>query len=1452
MRTNILLLIIIFFLKISITNQCSSNCLYCKDDTICTKCANIYVLVGTSQFMPNNTITCKRSSTLTVAHYKNEDGVLYPCTNDDYGYLKNNITVCYRKDKLGINNYYTVDYKHYYPCDSNDNDNGHSVTGVPNCNQCKLEATGLKCLYCEYNYAFQDGVHTECISKDVLSSDHTLYKEDENNYRSCSIISNCVECTSRHTCTKCDTNYILKNYKRDECVLESSITNRDEFYQEGNVLYSCGLNGGVSHCKKCVDKTQCKECFTDYAILDDDSSKCVKKTELTNNLYYTLDSGIKYYSCSNYDNVHSDNKHCLQCDFSDSTNFKCLKCQTGYYFLEDQGSNCFEQNSINNQYYKYNSTFYKKCSSAINGCDTCENSKKCLTCSDSDFGILDRDYSLCQDISQGLTDNTIFSEDGFYYTCEKEIEGCLKCSDRNQCTEPISDEYCLLGGGSTVYKLNSESDIYYRLNSGTGDYNCHDCSDIFPDSNCYLCNSEANCIKCNEGYALKDKAGCEPIVALENDDEYFSDDNNINFYKCGDTTLSQYAISDCKKCEFSLEKMENKCTSCDNGKIILDDNDNICIDLSTSIQTQIDNEKIVANDLGTHYYTCNKLFDNCDTCLINECSTCKNNYAFLDNDKTICYSKDNFVNGHYFTDDGGINYYSCLANCLECNDDSSCITCDEGYELNDLNNKCDLILTTEEEIRENCVFRTINIDDDINDIDTTINDIVQGYFYNFREEKNTLLKYINQEDEYTIIIFKNYQCSLYLYEKDNSLKIDTSEIIQELKQYSYSKEIIQLIFLYKNHTGIKFYENSDGESIDINAICPSCINKKYKINYNYGNKIEEELGPKYAELVKENNIDIFDEYSPYFQDFCKNLQISGIDIPLNQRLYLLYKGSSSYNLGDTSKGDLYACNVNCTFLENNAEALTSECECDVNYDIETLINTANEIKEMNSEIKTEKKEIKEDYNFLDNSNDAFNMFTCTKDAFIGSNIKSNPGFYTVTIGMATQAIFFIVLMCKSRITSFAKLLILANPPKSQKAPIKGTSKRIVKKISNNDYFLPAPEEIKNQYNYVNRETNTIIPSSTIPIRETSNIDSANSDNDNDSDNDNGEIDHQRMNIYKGKKLNLNIEQDKNEDYKYYPIIKFMKFDVNVYRDIGYTYEQKDIKELKKVYKGIKMIKYNLLFKKEKNKILPIIYKPLLIDFLPFKYAQYYDKRSLGDLYKYFLYLRHPIINLFINENNISQNFIPFSTKAIKIIFCGILILFFNSLLITQKYLYDKFNYFNEKFDFKNMQLDDDIAYSEKIKYGIAHNFGNIFATYFIVLIIDIVISLVLSVRFRIKNLLDEFYEIDSGKNDVINKDKIEQKNFEKELLKVSDLKNVYLYTVLVFFGLLIAFFIYIINFCYSYKAENPDLFLSSLFSFIFYILFPFITNFFIAASRYISLKENCECLFNFSKILIEI
>ena len=94
---------------------------------------------------------------------------------------------------------------------------------------------------------------------------------------------------------------------------------------------------------------------------------------------------------------------------------------------------------------------------------------------------------------------------------------------------------------------------------------------------------------------------------------------------------------------------------------------------------------------------------------------------------------------------------------------------------------------------------------------------------------------------------------------------------------------------------------------------------------------------------------------------------------------------------------------------------------------------------------------------MDNSNDAFSMFTCASNAFTGKNIKSNPGFYIITTCVVIQSIFFVSLIFKPTIGSFAKLLILANPPKK---PNENSKRRTVQKITDKDYFLTKEEENK--------------------------------------------------------------------------------------------------------------------------------------------------------------------------------------------------------------------------------------------------------------------------------------------------------------------------------------------------------------------------------------------------------
>ncbi len=1465
---NIFIFFYLLILNLNFTeNQnnrnCSLHCDYCESYTKCTECIYPYKLKGTKQYNSTNEIICTDED-LSSGYYISDKNVYYPCDNDDYIYINDDESHCYRKIIGGLDEYYTYGTakKRYYNCNT-------GQYGIENCKYCKFSNDTLKCKRCEQSYFLKNDNDSYCFTVEELNDQY--FKVTPYIYASCSVITNCFRCRSNSECIQCNTGYTLVNSVKDKCKNITQIENiTEDYYLEDYTYYSC--YHGVANCKKCFSKKNCSECNQDYSIVDDNGSLCVEERTIKyTQLYYSLNGGKNYYSCKNI-----PDKNCSKCEIVDSTDpnnlvINCVKCLNGYVYLNNEHSKCYLETSLkNNYYYKVDKNNYKTCDN-IDKCVTCQNEKHCLSCI-ANYGVLNDDFTKCQPIN----DPTIYQKEGLYYSCSK-IEGCLECSAENVCTKTTSPQYCILDSGLPK-KLKKIDEYYFS----SDDYKCKPCGDIHY---CKFCNASNFCNECEYGYTMKNNITsiCESSATYSNNKLFFTTNNGINYYGCGEKDINGKAIRFCEECEYDTKLQKNNCIKCLDDYIILDEDGDICIDKSI-LADQITQKTLIENTEHTKYYTCSKLIPNCDTCdAATNCLSCKNNYVFVNSVHSKCLNKNDYNKGHYFTNDNGINYYSCLTNCLKCTNASICIQCDEGYELNDFWDACDKILNNNDDIKANCKYYTNKISDAY--VDVAINNLIisivtaENVAGGLLRDKTNIVRYINEKYNYSIILLKNELCTYYLYE-DNFLNIDTSEILTELRKKALGKDIIQCIISYKNQTAVTFFDNINGNQIDIKNECPNCLQKKYKINYNYKEKLINDLGEKLTEIIGEKDIDIFNENSEFFQDFCKNLQIEGIDIPLNKRKYLLYQGNSSYNTNDTSKGDLFACNVDCTLINNSPSNFSSECACEVNYDIDNFMDYADDKENARNEIKYNKSEIDDDYNFLNNSKDSFDMFTCSNEAFTAENIKKNPGFYVVMFSFTSQIVGLGALLFKLKISSFAKLLIMANPPPLKKKNKnedqknneannnENNKKRIVKRVTDFDYYLTEIDDDKknnnNNYNYINTNNMNNGPSSQKRI------------NDEEQNNyeDNGEIHHQRLNIYNNNyvtpaaiKLGYNKKRDnssnndtddenifkeeKNSEMDYYPVIKYIEYDVNVYRDVGYSYEQKDIKELRKKYEGVKMIQYNLLHKNEKTKLLPLIYKSLLKDHLPYKYGVYYDKRNFCTFYFYLLCLRNPIINLFINSNNNSQNFIPFSVKSIKIIFTGIMMLFFNALLINQNYIYDKYNYFDEKYNFKKLSINDRISSSEKLKYSIKNSMIKGILAFIIIMIIDIFLNWLFSIRRRIKNLLDDYYEIESGKNSNVSRYNRERKNFEKELLEVSDLKCTYIVFTVFFYVFMIIFFIYLVNFCSTYKGVIPDLFLAGLWTFILYFLMPVLSTLIITGIRYLGLKVKIACFYELSRILME-
>ena len=259
---------------------------------------------------------------------------------------------------------------------------------------------------------------------------------------------------------------------------------------------------------------------------------------------------------------------------------------------------------------------------------------------------------------------------------------------------------------------------------------------------------------------------------------------------------------------------------------------------------------------------------------------------------------------------------------------------------------------------------------------------------------------------------------------------------------------------------------------------------------------------------------------------------------------------------------------------------------------------------------------------------------------------------------------------------------------------------------------------------------------------------------------------------------------------------------------------------------------NMIIKKEKIKEK---INTSLIDYLPFKEAKNKDFRSFIHLYWNILSLRHSLINLFswITCFNITNSFIPFQIKIIKIIFMIMLNIFINSLILTQDYFENKFYYFNNKYNIQYVEYENKISSSEKIKYSMNKCFPRVIISFIICFIIQELIEYIFFCeRKKIYNTLFLKGLINNKANNLLRKIRIK-----------------YYIFIFINFCLMGIFFIYITNFCGVYIGGIFDFISAGICTFILLFIAPFVTSLIISFLRYKGLKKSNKILYKISQIL---
>ena len=648
--------------------SCSGNILYCKSSTnnICNECIEDFTIFN------NNNKECseiKYEYNNSKKYYTPDNGIHYYscdilinncdecssnkiCNECKAGYVVVDDEKCEDINTLNTTLYITDDGNHYYTCSKQ----------INNCLTCQGKNI---CSKCQENYTILNRNYDKCIeSKDFENNDKYYSMDNGTSYYSCyNLMKNCNRCSNEKTCIECFDNYFTINDELSKCININDIDN-ENCEKENNKHYNCYFNQ-IENCKSYynIKKENCSECEDGYSIISNDYTKCKLENDYKNNKsYYTNNGGKNYYKC----NEKIDNcKECLK------NGNQCTKCENNYYFINGNNNECINENTLEEySYYKINDLEYYKCDyKGVNNCEKCYSGNHCIQCKEN-YTILDEDYTQCYLIEN--LNKQYYKDDEYHYkSCHKVLTNCEECLNSTYCTK--CPKYYILKDDHLECNWNeSIGGMYYIDKNG----NTKKCSEAM--ENCNFCISENFCTLCNSGILVEELDKSRYCINNNNKKEYYSvySDLGLIYYPC------KKGVTHCKICE-----SKDHCILCEKPFSRIYNNYSYCF--SEEEINEYGNEYIKVND--TEYYPCNYYIKNCKQCKNKDtCILCEENYSFLNDDNSKCYSQNDLSN--YCSDDNKINYYNCEGGVIHCDyarKENKCDKCSNDYTiLNSDTSKC--------------------------------------------------------------------------------------------------------------------------------------------------------------------------------------------------------------------------------------------------------------------------------------------------------------------------------------------------------------------------------------------------------------------------------------------------------------------------------------------------------------------------------------------------------------------------------------------------------------------------------------------------------------------------------------------------------------------------------------------------------------------------------------------
>ena len=523
-----------------------------------------------------------------------------------------------------------------------------------------------------------------------------------------------------------------------------------------------------------------------------------------------------------------------------------------------------------------------------------------------------------------------------------------------------------------------------------------------------------------------------------------------------------------RNCNYIINVCHEKCIKCNNINFSLSKSN--CMEKMCKNNYYYD-----LNDYTNCIQKSNLCYEKCNTCTEigddnnNKCDSCIYKYDYLSKDKN-CVICDR--NKRFFYYDANINKNECLYNTEnnkcpdnfpylidksnECinfcpdnyylvNDSKLCIFKCENYNFTLKNNYCICVngnLDKKSDYEIYCIKfnntensnNTENLNnnnsliEEIKKNSSSIDDLIDNIAENIKDLKNEEIL-INENDIIIHIInssLNNEDIDKYI--KKNLSYIFLGECENKLKEYYNLNKSYPLVLLITENNSNKLdliksikYQIFDQEGNELNKNI--CYNTNIIIYYII-NDTKGKIDIPLIEYLIDNNIDLFNISSEFYNDRCFSFNYKNNDITINDRIEKIYSSVS-------------ICEANCTLIEYNEELKRSKCSCPYN-------SNSNDI-----ELKNRTK------NIFDNINDQINykILSCYKifNKFFKKFFK-NMGFwifFTVFLTIIIGNIYFVLISRKklfSEIQSF-KLNNILNPPKksnllSSKGRKSGSSKKL--------------------------------------------------------------------------------------------------------------------------------------------------------------------------------------------------------------------------------------------------------------------------------------------------------------------------------------------------------------------------------------------------------------------------